>query len=89
MKSSISNFINEKTGLSVTLKTPAVTLENVWCQSRYSDRRMFCPRGIYSWWREVWLERVSEETAGRDDGVAENLPREPACRQAAAQSVVA
>jgi hypothetical protein len=19
-----------------------------------------CPRSIYSWWREIWLERVSE-----------------------------
>jgi hypothetical protein len=89
VKSRISNFINEKTGVLVTLKTPAVALENVWCQSRYSDKRMFCPRGIYSWWREVWLERASEETAGPDDGVAEVLLREQDCRQAAAQSVVA
>jgi hypothetical protein len=26
---------------------------------------MFCPRGIYSWWREVWLERVEE--TGKSD----------------------
>jgi hypothetical protein len=43
------------------LKTPAVILDKVWCQSRYSSCRVFCPRSIYSWWREVWLERVSEE----------------------------
>jgi hypothetical protein len=44
------------------LKTPAVILENVYCQSRYSNCKMFCPRSIYSWWREVWLERVSGST---------------------------
>ena len=41
-----------------TMKTPAVILEGVWCQSRYSHCRMFCPRSIHSWWREIWLERV-------------------------------
>jgi len=57
----ITRFINEKTGTMATMKTPAVILEGVWCQSRYSNCRMFCPRSIYSWWREVWLERVSEQ----------------------------
>jgi hypothetical protein len=56
----VSNFINEKTGKMSTMKTPAVILEGVWCQSRYSDCRMLCPRSIYSWWREIWLERVSD-----------------------------
>jgi len=59
----VTRFINEKTGTMATMKTPAVILEGVWCQSRYSNCRMFCPRSIYSWWREVWLERVSEQAA--------------------------
>ncbi len=63
VKARIHNFLNEKTGRMISLKTPAVVLENVWCQSRYSDCRMFCPRAIYSWWREIWLERVSESSA--------------------------
>ena len=54
----VTKFINEKTGKMSTMKTPAVILEGVWCQSRYSNCRMFCPRSIYSWWREIWLERV-------------------------------
>jgi len=33
-------------------------LEGVTCQARYSDRRMFCPRAIYPFWRESWLERA-------------------------------
>jgi hypothetical protein len=56
VKSRLTNFIDEKTGRMQSLKTPAVILENVWCQSRYSTCRVFCPRSIYSWWREAWLE---------------------------------
>ena len=59
VKSRVDRFIDEKTGVMKSLKTPAVILEGVWCQSRYSNCRMFCPRSIYAWWREVWLERVS------------------------------
>jgi hypothetical protein len=72
VKARVHNFLNEKTGRMISLKTPAVMLENVWCQSRYSDCRMFCPRAIYSWWREVWLERVSEDSANAvaSDGCA-------------------
>lgn len=54
----VNVFIDESTGVPVTMKTPAIILENVWCQARYSDCRMFCPRSIYSWWREIWLERL-------------------------------
>jgi hypothetical protein len=58
VKTRVSKYINEKTGMMVNLKTDAVILEGVWCQARYSNCRMFCPRSIYSWWREIWLERI-------------------------------
>jgi hypothetical protein len=64
VKAKVGNFVDEKTGRMKTLKTPAVILEGVYCQSRYSYCRMFCPRSIYSWWREVWLERVDEDVPG-------------------------
>jgi hypothetical protein len=56
----VEKFIDEKTGRMKSLKTPAVILEDVACRSRFSGCRMFCPRGLYAWWREVWLERVEE-----------------------------
>jgi len=56
----VHRFIDEKSGKMTSLKTPAVILDKVWCQSRYSSCRVFCPRSIFSWWREVWLERVTE-----------------------------
>lgn len=61
VRTRVQHFINEKTGRMTALKTPAVILEGVWCESRYSGCRMFCPRSIYSWWREIWLERVTGE----------------------------
>jgi len=59
VKTRVTNFIDEQTGKMRKMKTPAIILEGVCCQSCYSHNRMFCPRSIYSWWREVWLERVS------------------------------
>ncbi len=61
VRARVNKFVDEKTGTMKFLKTPAVILEGVCCQSRYSNNRMFCPRGIYSWWRENWLERVSDD----------------------------
>ena len=58
VRNRVEKFIDERTGKVKTLKTPAVILEGVYCQGRYSSHRMFCPRSIFSWWREVWLERV-------------------------------
>jgi hypothetical protein len=59
--SSVNRIIDEKTGKMVEFKTPSVILEGVVCQARYSDQRMFCPRAIYSYWREIWLERADEK----------------------------
>ena len=64
----MEKFINEKTGKMQQLKTPAVILEGVYCRSHYSGQRIFCPRSIYCWWREIWLERV------HDDAAADPLP---------------
>jgi hypothetical protein len=61
VRSRVSHFIDEKTGKMSSLRTPAVILENVYCQSRYSGCRVGCPRSIYSWWREIWLDRVPTE----------------------------
>jgi hypothetical protein len=73
VRSRVSQFIGETTGRMVTLRTPAVILENVWCRSHYSDRRMLCPRSIYSWWREAWLERIAVDRPAQDRRVARSI----------------
>ena len=71
----VARIIDERTGRMLEMKAPCIILDGVFCQSRYSGCRMFCPRSIYSYWREVWLERVEaglaysmetkSETSGR------------------------
>jgi hypothetical protein len=61
VRSTVNKIIHEKTGKMLTLKDHNVILEGVICQARYSDRRMFCPRAIYAFWRETWLEKVAQD----------------------------
>ena len=76
VKTMVERFVDEKTGVMRALKTPAFILDGVWCLSRYSTRKMFCPRSIYSWWRETWLERIAEEPQldGKEAGPAAEVP---------------
>jgi len=62
----VTQIIDEKSGRMQDMRNPCIVLESVTCQSRYSGCRMFCPRSIYSYWREVWLERVSSGNAQAD-----------------------
>ena len=56
----VERIINESTGEMLRMPTPSVILEGVYCTSRYSERRLLCPRRIAPFWRQVWLERVTE-----------------------------
>ena len=53
-------IIDERTGKMVRFKTDAIVLKDVVCEARYAICRRFCPRAIYPYWREIWLERTSE-----------------------------
>jgi hypothetical protein len=62
----VSRILDEKTGKMSRMKTESIILESVFCQARYSHCRMFCPRAIYPYWREIWLERiVGKDAASR------------------------
>ena len=58
VRTRLSRFINDRDGSMVELKNEAVTLDGVVCSGDLSLRRWFCPRAIYPFWRECWLERV-------------------------------
>ncbi len=60
----VTKIIDERTGKMRPMKTPCIILDSVICQSRYSECRLFCPRSIYSYWREIWLERVEPNSSG-------------------------
>ena len=53
-------IIDERTGKMIRFKTDAIVLKDVVCEARYAICRRFCPRAIYPYWREIWLERTSE-----------------------------
>ncbi len=55
----LSKIIDERTGKMLEMKSPCIVLDSVVCQARYSDCRMLCPKSMYSYWREIWLERVA------------------------------
>ena len=65
VKSIVEKFIDEKTGKMITPKNKSVILEGVFCQARYSDCRLFCPRAIFSWWREIWLEKIIDDAKNK------------------------
>lgn len=67
VKRFVERFVNEANGEMTVLKTPAVILDGVVCKSVFSGQRMFCPREIHIWWREVWLERADDAAAADGD----------------------
>ena len=64
----VNKIIDERSGKMLDMKTPCIILDNVVCQARYSGHRMFCPRGIYPYWREIWLERAESEASKESTG---------------------
>jgi hypothetical protein len=70
----VERIINEETGEMMEMKTPAVILEGVTCRSRFSECRLFCPRDIYSMWRETWLERVDPSAIDSSEDVMKDIP---------------
>ncbi len=69
----VERIINEKTGKMQEMKTPCVILDSVICQSRYSECRLFCPRSIYSYWREIWLDRIKTAASEVEEAKIETI----------------
>jgi hypothetical protein len=59
----VTKIVDERTGQMTEMNTPCIILDSVICRSRYSECRLFCPRSIYAYWREIWLERVAPESS--------------------------
>jgi hypothetical protein len=56
--STVTQILDEATGEMKTMKEPCIILEDVYCKGEYARCRLNCPRAFYSYWREIWLERV-------------------------------
>jgi hypothetical protein len=51
----VSRLIEESNGEMIEIGSDCIILEGVICGGDY---HRFCPRGIYPYWREIWLERA-------------------------------
>jgi hypothetical protein len=58
----IERIIDEKSGRLVVLKNPCIVVEKTECEGVYG-KPLFCPRGCYAYWREIWLERPDQSDA--------------------------
>lgn len=66
----ITRLIDEKTAKMVEMKNPCIVLDTVICQARYSPCRMLCPKSMFPYWREVWLERIAVNGSDSSDADA-------------------
>jgi hypothetical protein len=56
VRARVSRLVDEHTGEMIEIKSDCLILEGVVCEGDY---HRFCPRAIYPYWREIWLERVA------------------------------
>jgi hypothetical protein len=66
----VERIIDERTGHMRQLSSDAIVLKDVVCEARYAKCRKLCPRAIYPYWREIWLERVAGGGAAGPPGTA-------------------
>ena len=55
----VDQIVNEKNGRMIKLPGGCVVLDGVYCSGERSTNRLFCQRNIFSYWREIWLRRVT------------------------------
>lgn len=54
----VNQIIEEHTGRMLRFRNECIKLECAVCSGERSTGRFFCPRKIYPYWREAWLDRV-------------------------------
>jgi len=55
----VERLVDERTGKMIELTRDCIMLDGAVCGGCLSTNRLFCPRAIYPYWREAWLERVA------------------------------
>jgi hypothetical protein len=63
----VEKIIDDRSGRMIYMRTPCLILDGVTCSGYLSRNRMFCPRGIWPYWHEVWLKRVECAASGECD----------------------
>jgi hypothetical protein len=64
----VERLIDERSGRMVEMKNDCVVLDGVTCRAHYSKKRLFCPRAITPYWREIWLCKIESAESDRRRG---------------------
>jgi hypothetical protein len=72
----MAKIVNESTGKMLHLPNSSVLLEGAYCTSRYSERRLLCPRRAVPFWREIWLQRANDDAAAPAESPAAPMRRQ-------------
>lgn len=71
----LERIVDEKTGRMIELKNDCYILDGFYCKGDRSPGRWFCPRGVYAYWRGVWLRRIPADQAQGKTLAAEHRSR--------------
>jgi hypothetical protein len=55
VRARVNRLIEESNGEMIDIQSDCIILEGVVCGGDY---HRFCPRAIYPYWREIWLEKI-------------------------------
>jgi hypothetical protein len=60
VKDMVRRIIDDKTGRMLNISKDCLILDGAVCSGERTPGCWFCPRQIYSFWREAWLRRVEQ-----------------------------
>ena len=60
VRDKVERIIEDKTGRMLTIPRDSLILDSAVCSGERTPGTWFCPRQIYPFWREAWVERVEE-----------------------------
>ena len=74
----VDRIIDDKTGRMLKIPKDCLILEGAVCSGERSAGRWFCPREIYPFWREAWVDRAEEfERPPEANGATSPAPGRP------------
>jgi hypothetical protein len=57
VKQRVDRIIDERSGKMIAIPGSCLILDGATCGGNYSHDRLFCPRAIYPYFREIWVRR--------------------------------
>ena len=67
VKQRVERIIEDSNGKMLKLPNDCLILEDAVCSGEHTAGCWYCPRKIYPFWREAWLERVDDGDAPHEE----------------------